>query len=104
MADSEKKQAEAKTFTSVTIKIPDDVRLGVYANFLNVQKSPWDYTLSFCHIAPPGEKEEAANNLEATVVARVVIASNLMDLVIRALQRSSQRAVEVAEEEEAKNE
>ena len=83
---------------SVKLDIPDEMKVGVYANFLTVGHSPWDYVLTFCHIRPPDEDDVKAGEVRAKCVATIVISSALIDKVIEALAQSRDK---LSQEQEA---
>ena len=64
-----------------------------YANFCAISHTPFDYTLTFCEVLPPSEKEvrEAQANqvLRAPVRARVVVPMQFIPTLIASLQKHS---------------
>lgn len=65
----------------INIQVDDDLRHGVYANFLVVSHSPHEFTLDFCQVMPGGEP----GRVQAEVVSRVKIAPTMVGRVMRAL-------------------
>ena len=65
----------------IKIQVADDVKHGVYANFLVVSHSAHEFTLDFCQVLPGGD----AGAVQADVVARLKIAPTMVGKVIRAL-------------------
>jgi hypothetical protein len=70
--------------------VPDYLR-PTYANFVNVNHSPWDFRLTFgvLKVPVPGEEADAARDegqLRPEAVADVIIPANLMHGFISALQ------------------
>ncbi len=65
----------------INIQVDDDLRHGVYANFLVVSHSPHEFTLDFCQVMPGGE----SGRVQAEVVSRVKIAPTMVGRVMRAL-------------------
>lgn len=66
---------------NIEIHVPDELRHGVYANFLVVSHGPHEFTLDFCQLSP----SQTEGTLRAEVVARVRIAPTLVGRVIAAL-------------------
>ena len=64
----------------------------IYANFCAVQKSPFDFTLTFCEMPPFGAKEvqQARDNqvIKAPVRARMVVPVQMIPALIAALQEN----------------
>jgi len=79
----------------IRVTVAPEIESGVYANFLHVHSSPWDFILTFCQMLIPRREEETS--VEARAVARVVIPAPLMDAVIAALQRSRNQREKLAE-------
>lgn len=65
----------------IEISVDDDLKHGVYANFLVVSHSPHEFTLDFCQILPGGRD----GKVKAEVVTRLKIAPTMVGKVIRAL-------------------
>ena len=61
-----------------------------YANFCAISHTPFDFTLTFCEVLPPSEKEvrQAASNhvLRAPVRSRIVVPIQFVPNLISALQ------------------
>jgi hypothetical protein len=75
--------------------IPDDGPGGaerVYANFCGVAHTPFDFTLTFCEVAPLSEREireaEADHLVRAPVKARIVMPVQFVPTLIAALQEN----------------
>ena len=72
--------------------VPDESKDGsrTYANFCAISHTPFDFTLTFCEVLPPSDKEvrEAANErvLRAPVRARIVVPLQFVPNLISALQ------------------
>ena len=62
----------------------------IYANFCAIAHTPFDFTLTFCEVMPPSEKEvheaESEHVLRAPVRARVVVPVQFVPNLIAALQ------------------
>ena len=67
--------------SKINIKVDDDRKFGVYANFLVVSHSAHEFTLDFCQVMPGSEQ----GKVQAEVVTRVKIAPTMVGKVIRAL-------------------
>ena len=61
-----------------------------YANFCAISHTPFDFTLTFCEVLPPSEKEvreaESQHELRAPVRARIVVPMQFVPNLITALQ------------------
>ncbi len=61
-----------------------------YANFCAISHTPFDFTLTFCEVLPPSEKEvrqaETDHVLRAPVRARIVVPIQFVPNLISALQ------------------
>ena len=71
-----------------------------YANFCAIQNSPLDFTLTFCEMLPPSEKQlreaQTSHVVKAPVRARLVVPVQMIPGLIAALQdnyRGYQEAV-----------
>ena len=75
-------------FTIVPDETGDTTR--TYANFCAISHTPFDFTLTFCEVLPPSDKEvrEAATDrvLRAPVRARIVVPIQFVPNLISALQ------------------
>ena len=62
----------------------------VYSNFCSIQNSPFDFTLTFCEMAPLSEKDiraaESEHVVRAPVKSRVVLPVQVVPTLIAALQ------------------
>jgi phosphoglycerol transferase MdoB-like AlkP superfamily enzyme len=65
----------------ISISVDDEIKHGVYANFLVVSHSPHEFTLDFCQILPGGQE----GKVKAEVVTRIKVAPTMVGKVIRAL-------------------
>lgn len=63
----------------------------IYANFMNVNHTQWDFTLHFGHVVLPTLIKEEEQYLEAKAVARITIPVNLIKGVVRALNENIAR-------------
>ena len=72
--------------------VPDDTSDAprTYANFCAIAHTPFDFTLTFCEVLPPSEKEvreaETQRVLRAPVRTRVVVPIQFVPNLITALQ------------------
>ena len=61
-----------------------------YANFCAIAHTPYDFTLTFCEVLPPSDKEvreaETEKVLRAPVRARIVVPMQFVPNLISALQ------------------
>jgi hypothetical protein len=65
----------------ISISVDDQLKHGVYANFLVVSHSPHEFTLDFCQILPGGQE----GKVKAEVVSRLKVAPTMVGKIIRAL-------------------
>ena len=82
MAQNEQMSTAEEQEQEVHVRVPDDVREGIYANLALVSHSAHEFTIDFCQVQP----SEQRSAVEADVVARVRIAPTLVDAVVRALR------------------
>ena len=61
---------------------------GIYANFMNINHTKWDFTLHFGHFIIPTVIKEEEQSLEAKAVARITLPVNLIKGVVRALNEN----------------
>ncbi len=71
--------------------VSEELEGGVYANFLGVWHSPYEFTLDWCVTQPPQTTEEGAVVMPARVVSRVKIPVTLIFDVLRALNENMTR-------------
>ena len=85
MAEDKK---ESVNFTVVPDETSDVPR--VYSNFCAIQNSPLDFTLTFCEMVPPSEKQlreaQSSHVVKAPVKARLVVPVQMIPGLIAALQ------------------
>ncbi len=81
MAENTPKTAKIK------LNFPQEIRHGVYANYLVVQNTPYEFQLNFAYLVPP---QQDTAETEADVVAKINIPLNLMPGIIRALDENFQ--------------
>ena len=82
MSDDPTPQPDQPARPQVNVQVEDDLRHGVYANFLVVSHSPHEFTLDFCQVMPRGD---ATGAVTAEVVSRVKIAPTMVGRVLHAL-------------------
>ena len=86
---SERKQIN---FTILPDETSDAPR--TYANFCAIAHTPFDFTLTFCEVLPPSEKEvleaETQRVLRAPVRSRIVVPIQFVPNLITALQEHLQ--------------
>jgi hypothetical protein len=84
---AEEKKA-AINFTVVPDETSDVPR--VYSNFCAIQNSPLDFTLTFCEMLPPSEKQlrdaQSSHVVKAPVRARLVVPVQMIPGLIAALK------------------
>lgn len=66
-----------------------------YANFCAISHTPFDFTLTFCEVLPPSEREvrggeDTERELRAPVRARIVVPMQFVPTLIGALQEHLQ--------------
>jgi Protein of unknown function (DUF3467) len=75
-------------FTIVPDETVESARL--YANFCAVNHTPFDFTITFCEMAPLSEKDvraaEAEHVVRAPVKAKIVLSPQVVPSLIAALQ------------------
>jgi hypothetical protein len=82
--------------------VPDDSTDAprAYANFCAVNHTPFDFTLTFCEMAPLSEKDiraaEAEHVVRAPVKARIVLSVQVLPNLIAALQEQLRAYTESA--------
>jgi hypothetical protein len=73
------------------VRMPEYLR-PVYANFVNVSHTPWDYRLVFAQIRPPSSEAETqeavAEGVRTEAVAELIIPANLMAGLITVLKQN----------------
>ena len=83
--------AEDKASVNFTV-IPEDSPEAprIYSNFCAIQNSPLDFTLTFCEMLPPSEKQlreaQSTHVVKAPVRARLVVPVQMIPGLIAALQ------------------
>lgn len=65
----------------------------IYANFVQVNHTPWDFTLHFgSFFIPPEVPQEAAEfGLEVKSVARITVPTKLIKAIVRAIELNIKR-------------
>lgn len=85
-------QRKQINFTIVPDESSDVPR--TYANFCAISHTPFDFTLTFCEVLPPSEKEvreaETQRVLRAPVRSRIVVPMQFVPNLINALQEHLQ--------------
>jgi hypothetical protein len=72
----------------IKLNLPQELRHGVYANYMIVQHTPYEFQVHFAYIMP---SQEGSDAIEADVVAKVNIPTELMPGMIRALEENFQK-------------
>ena len=74
------------------VYVPPELEGGVYANFVGVWHSPYEFTLDFCATQPAQQEgEEAAVVVPCRVVSRIRIPVTLIFDVLRTLNENMGR-------------
>jgi len=64
----------------------------IYSNFVSINHSPYDFTLTFCDILPVDDAQKLdikkSNKLNAPIQAEIVIPSSLVEPLIKALSQN----------------
>lgn len=70
--------------------VPDDMTVGVYANFMTIWNSgPHDFTLDFAVVGLPEESAEGKGMVvPAQVVARIKVAPSVVFLIAQAIAQN----------------
>ena len=82
--------SERKQINFTVVPDESDEAPRTYANFCAISHTPFDFTLTFCEVLPPSEKEvreaETQHELRAPVRARIVVPMPFVSNLITALQ------------------
>jgi hypothetical protein len=82
--------SESKQINFTIIPDENTETTRTYANFCAVNHTPFDFTLTFCEMAPLSEKDvraaEAEHVVRAPIKARVVLSVGVVPNLIAALQ------------------
>ena len=84
--------------TEFQIQVPNDLEPGVYANFLSVWHTAYEFTLDFGVTQPPqvdAEDPDGPVRVECRVVSRVKIPVTVLFDVLRALNENMTRYEQV---------
>jgi hypothetical protein len=73
------------------IEVPPEMQPGVYANFLSVWHTPYEFTLDFAATQPPTESEGGSVVVPCRVVTRVKVPVTVMFDILRALNENMTR-------------
>lgn len=81
------------------VDIPEFLR-PTYANFVNVNHTPWDFRLTFAVVRAPlpgaeAERAVGAGAVHADAVADIILPANLMHGLISALQENFTRYLDL---------
>jgi hypothetical protein len=87
-----KKSVVPKEVTVSVVPTKEKVSQRIYSNFVQVNHSPHDFTLTFCDILPVTEnnKQELikTQKLDAPIQAEIVISHSLVEPLMKALAES----------------
>ena len=82
--------SERKQINFMIVPDESDDTSRTYANFCAISHTPFDFTLTFCEVLPPSDKEvreaESERVLRAPVRARIVVPMQFVPNLISALQ------------------
>ena len=82
--------SERKQINFTIVPDESDGSPRTYANFCAISHTPFDFTLTFCEVLPPSDKEvreaETQNVLHAPVRARIVVPIQFVPNLIGTLQ------------------
>lgn len=81
MSDQPSQPEKQPNRPRINVQVNDDIKHGIYANFLVTSHGPHEFTLDFCQLMPGGQPDK----VNAEVVARVRIAPTMVAKVIQAL-------------------
>jgi hypothetical protein len=70
--------------TEFQVQVPEDLESGVYANFLGVWHTPYEFTLDFA-ATQPAQQSDTGVTVPCKVVARIKVPVGVIFDVIRAL-------------------
>ena len=92
MADKQAKEGP-KDFEEITVELTPtgEPSMGrIYANYVQVSHSPWEFTVRFC-LAPAGADikksvKQDTNTVEIPIIIDVMISPTLIKPIIKALQ------------------
>lgn len=76
--------SQAEGATEFEIRIPPDLEAGVYANFLSVWHTGYEFTLDFSVTEPP-QSTDAGMKVPCRVVSRIKVPVALIFEVLKAL-------------------
>ena len=69
------------------IEVPPEIQPGVYANFLSVWHTPYEFTLDFA-ATQPTEEQDGTVTVPCRVVTRVKVPVTVMFDILRALNEN----------------
>jgi hypothetical protein len=85
MAEDKPQQVDFSIVPDDSVRVPR-----TYSNFCAVQNSPFDFTLTFCDMEPPSERDlrdaQTTHVVRAPVRARIAIPVQMVPGLINALQ------------------
>jgi hypothetical protein len=85
MSEEKQQQVDFNIVPDDSVDVPR-----AYANFCAVQNSPFDFTLSFCEMQPPTDRQlreaQTTHVIKAPVRARIAIPVQMVPGLIAALQ------------------
>jgi hypothetical protein len=93
---AEEEEEEGRRGQIAGIRIPDYLR-PVYANYANINHTPWDFRLTFALARAPvpgPEREAVGERIEPDAVADVIVPANVVHGLIMALQQNYNKYLE----------
>lgn len=86
---SPEEKAEGSQGPQVKVQVPPDIQRGVYANMARVNHSEFEFSIDFANADFAGQ--DAAGNIPAIVVCRVMVSHEFMPRLLEALQDNYSR-------------
>lgn len=96
MAGTKKKETKIEHVQVKMVPSTDSQSERIYANFVSVNHTPYDFTLTFCDAQPPHNEEErkamiSEKVLKAAVQVEIAIPTALIEPLMRALGENLER-------------
>lgn len=89
MAKGKKSSKETAPVTAKIIPSKDVQSERIYANFVVIEHTSFDFSIKFCDFSPPDEKDKAniiqTKTIKAPIQAEIVIPTTLVESLIKAL-------------------
>lgn len=78
----------------IEVVVPEELRDGIYANFMRAQFTEHEFILTFARLSPEDVTEEKAL---AKAVSRIIVPHHILPLIIAALSRTLSELKEMGE-------